>query len=118
MSEAMSKLQRERMADRAFVGTDPEQTPITYTVKVSGGRAWLHREWEEGWDNEDGTGPDTGHDCWVLSLADLKKLVECATWTIQKSEAFEAAHPLHLESNEQAETEIHELEELEREREA
>lgn len=90
----MDKEQRKRMANREFVGTDPEQNEITYAIQVSGGRVWLHRQWEEEWDNEHGTGPDEGHDCWLMNVDDLKKLVECATWAIEKSEAFEAAHPV------------------------
>lgn len=89
----MNKEQRKRMAEREFVGGDPEQQEITYAVQVSMGRAWLHREWEHEWDNEHGTGPDTSHECWPMSIADLKKFVECANWAIQKSEAFEQAHP-------------------------
>lgn len=89
----MDKEQRMRMSEREFIGTDPEQTEITYTIQVSGGRAWLHRTWEEDWDNESGTGPDTGHDCWPMSTEDLKKFVKFATTAIQKSEEFEAAHP-------------------------
>jgi hypothetical protein len=88
----MNKEQRKRMATREFIGMDPDQTEITYTVQVSGNRVELMRTWEEEWDNESGTGHDVGHDCWIMSLDDLKKLVGCATWTIEKSEAFEAAH--------------------------
>jgi hypothetical protein len=91
----MDETQRKRMAYRGFGGTDPEdpERAISYTVQVSGRRAWLHREWDEEWENADGTGRDTSHECWEMSVDDLKKLMECANWTLQTSEAFEAAHP-------------------------
>ncbi len=98
----MNKEQKKRMASREFVGTDSEQAEITYTIQVSGKHVELHRGWEEEWDNADGTGQDDGHDCWLMTVDDLKKFVECATWTIQKSEAFEAAHPNKKDDNHDA----------------
>lgn len=90
----MSNEQRRRMAERQFESTDPEQRrEMSYTIQVSGGRVWLYRKWEEDWDNEQGTGHDVACDCWSMSVGDLKELVKGATWTIEKSEAFERANP-------------------------
>lgn len=95
----MNKEQRRRMAWRGFTGAGEEsgQADINYTIQVSGKRVEMHREWPEEWDNEDGTDRDIGHECWIMSLDDLKKMVTNAQWCIEKSEAFEKAHPQESE---------------------
>lgn len=97
----MNKEERQRMAYQTFVEEgllyedgSVEAAETTWTVQVSGQRVELHQQWDSPFDNEDGSGPDEEHKTWVMSLDTLKKLIASAQWCIQKSEAFEKAHPL------------------------
>lgn len=90
----MDKEQQKRMATRTIVQQDEGQGDIEFTVQVSGNRVELHQSYDQEWDNEDGTGPDISHETWVMSKAVFKKLLEAGQWCVEKSEAFEASHPL------------------------
>lgn len=89
----MDNEQRKRMANRTVVQEDEGQGDIEYTVEVSGDRVELHQTYDHEWDNESGTGPDVSHETWVMRKDILKSLIKAAQWCIEKSEAFEEAHP-------------------------
>ena len=87
----MDKEQQKRMAYRTIV-QEGEQD-IEYTVQVSGNQVELHQTYNQGWDNEHGTGPDISHEVWTMNKEVFKRLLEASQWCIEKSEAFEASHP-------------------------
>lgn len=90
----MNKEQRQRMAYREFAVIDPDDGEASnILIQVSGNRAELHRQWEQPWDNESGTGPDIARDTWAMSIGDLKQFIADAQWCLEKSEAFEKSHP-------------------------
>ena len=89
----MDKEQRMRMAERTIVQQDEDQNDIEYTVQVSGQRVEIHCDYEHPWENEGGTGPDSTRETWVMSLDVFKNLLKAGQWCIEKSEAFEKAHP-------------------------
>lgn len=93
----MDSEQKKRMANRTIVQHDEGQGDIEYTVQVSGGRVELHQTYEQPWENEHGTGPDTSYEVWVMSKDVLKNLIAAAQWCIEKSEAYEASHPQESE---------------------
>lgn len=88
----MDKEQQKRMACKSVVQQDEGQGDIEYTVQVSGDRVEIHQSYDAEWENESGTGPDSQHECWVMSKDVLKRIISAAQWCIEKSEAFEAAH--------------------------
>lgn len=90
----MDKEQRKRMAERTVIQADEGQGDIEYTIQVSGDRVEIHQTYDHEWENEYGTGPDVSHETWVMSKDVLKKLLGAGQWCIEKSEAFEAAHPV------------------------
>lgn len=96
----MDKEQRERMAERTIVEEiDEREMPLT--VRVSGNVVELSLQQEMPWDNEDGTGNDEDVKTWTMSLETFKRLLKAGQWCVEKSEAFEKAHPAQA-SGEQA----------------
>lgn len=95
----MDKEQKKRMAHRAIIQHDDDQGDIEYEIQVSGERVEIHQTYDHNWENEDGTGPDISHEMWVMSKDVFKKLLEAGQWCIEKSEAFEAAHPLETSTS-------------------
>lgn len=89
----MDKEQKKRMANRTIVESHDEGEDTEYTVQVSGDRAELHQQYEAPWDGEDGN-RDVQHEVFVMDKDTLKKLIKAAEWCIEKSEAFEASHPI------------------------
>jgi hypothetical protein len=87
----MDTEQKKRMANRTIV--QEEDQDIEFTIQVSGDEVELHRDYEQPWDNEHGTGPDVSHEVWTMSLDTLKRFLTAARWCVEKSEAFESAHP-------------------------
>lgn len=85
----MDKEQKKRMANRTII-QEADQN-IDFTVQVSGDEVELHRDYEQPWDNEGGTGPDISHEVWTMNLDTLKRFIAAAQWCIEKSEAFEAS---------------------------
>lgn len=90
----MDKEQRRRMAERTIVQEDEGQGDIEYTVQVSGDRVEIHQAYDQEWENENGTGPDVSHSVWVMSKDVFKRLLEAGRWCVEKSEEFEALHPI------------------------
>ena len=90
----MNKEQRLRMAYQTIVKEDEGQGDLEYTVQVSGDRVELHQSYDAEWDNEDGTGSDVQHECWVMDLDTFKRFLKAGQWCVEKSEAFEAKHPV------------------------
>jgi len=89
----MDKEQKKRMANRTVVQCDEGQGDIEYTVQVSGSRVELHQDYEQPWENEQGTGHDVTRETWVMSKDVLKAFLKAAAWCIEQSDAYEAAHP-------------------------
>ena len=89
------------MASRTVVQRDEGQGDIEYTVMVSGDRVEIHQEYDAEWDNESGTGPDVQREEWVMSLETFKALLKAAQWCVEKSEAFENAHPIQADGNQE-----------------
>lgn len=89
----MDKEQQKRMAYRTVVQEDEGQGDIEYTIQVSGERVEIHQVYNHDWDNEDGTGADTSVETWVMNKDVFKELLKAGQWCVEKSEAFEAAHP-------------------------
>jgi hypothetical protein len=100
----MDREQKKRTAYRTVVQQDEGQSDIDYTVQVSGDRVEIHKDYDEEWENEDGTGPDTSRETWVMSKEVFKNLLEAGQWCVSKSEAFELAHPIAKQSPEPQET--------------
>lgn len=112
----MDKEQQKRMANRTIIQED--EGDIEFTVQVSGDRVELHQTYDREWDNEHGTGPDTSHEVWTMSLDTFKRFLTAARWCVEKSEAFEASHPvserdLPGDDYESIETHLQELSEQE-----
>jgi len=89
----MDAEQRKRMANRTII-QEGEPGDIDYTIQVSGEHVELHQTFNQEWDNEHGTGPDVSHEVWTMSKDTLKRFIEAAQWCVEKSEAFEASHPV------------------------
>lgn len=89
----MDKEQQKRMAYQSFIQQDEDQADIEYTVQVSGDRVEIHQQYQAPWEDEYGDF-DEQHECWVMSKDTLKRFIKAAQWCIEKSEAFEASHPL------------------------
>ncbi len=89
----MDKEQNKRMAYRSVIQSDEGQGDIEYTVKVSGDLVELHQVYEP----EEIEGQ---HEIWSMSKETLKNFIAAAQWCVEKSEAFEAAHPIHPTENE------------------
>lgn len=90
----MDNEQKKRMAYRGVIQHDEGQGDIEYTVMVSGGRVELHQQYDAEWENESGTGPDLMLNVWPMSKETLKNFIAAAQWCVEKSEAFEATHPI------------------------
>lgn len=96
----MDKEQKKRMAYRTVVQQDDGQGDIDYTVQVSGDRVELHLDYDPEREYGDGDGPEAQSECWTMSKDILKQLITAASWCIEKSEAFESAHPISKDKEE------------------
>jgi len=88
----MDKEQRRRAYIREIV-TENEEGECQLIVRVSGNAVEFTQGQQHPWDNESGTGNDETWQTWTMDLDTLKRFIHAANWCIEKSEAFEKAHP-------------------------